>query len=261
MDACFDIARQNDPDRFLMGLMMPRAKRADIWPIIAFNYEVAKTAEITSEPMMGNIRLQWWRDAIEEIYAGTMPRKHEVVEPLAAVIQKYDLPKDNFLGLINVRDFDLEYKMLADWESFEVYGRKTNVPLNQLILKILEDDEGVEALQQVSFYYAAIGLIRAIPFHLNQRRLFLPQDILDAHNVSLQQILDFNKIENLPKVVMDVLERLEEYKTVKMKTRYGRVIHKTAQLYDAQIKKSGGDFLNPEFSKEPSFKALRILFT
>ena len=197
MSNCFDIVRTHDKDRFLIGLIVPRSKRDDLWPIYAFNFEVAKTAEMVTEPMMGNIRLQWWRDAIEEIYAGTLPRKHEVVEPLASVINKYDLPKDDFLALINVRDFDLEYKMLSDWESFEIYARKTNAPLNNLALKILGKEEETDIINQVSFYYGAIGLLRAIPFHLNGRRLLIPQDILDIHDVSMQKILDFNKIFHL----------------------------------------------------------------
>jgi len=258
MNNCFDIVRKHDPDRFLIGLLMPRTKRADLWPIYAFNFEVAKTAEVVSEPMLGNIRLQWWRDAIEEIYNGDIPRKHEVVEPLAAVIKKYDLPKDDFLALINVREFDLEYKMLSDWESFEIYARKTNAPLNALALKILEREEGQDTLNQISFYYGAIGLLRAIPFHLNQRRLFIPQDVLVAHDVSLQKILDFNQFENLPNAVMDVLERLNSLEGIKPKTRYMKAVQKTAKLYGGQLEKADGDFQNSEFSRDPSFKALRL---
>jgi len=261
MNNCFDIVRTQDKDRFLIGLMMPRVKRYDIWPLYAFHYEVSKTAEIVTEPMMGNIRLQWWRDAIEEIYTNKPPRQHEVVEPLAAVIKKYDLPKDNFLALINVRDFDLEYKMLSDWQSFEIYARKTNAPLNNTVLKILGEEESEEVINHISFYYGAIGLLRAIPFHLNQRRLFIPQDVLLSHDVSLQKILDFNKIENLPKAVMDVLNRLDEFQIIKPKTRYMRKVQKTAMLYHVQLKKAGGDFQNPLFNKEPAFKALKLFLT
>lgn len=258
MNNCFNIARTHDPDRFLIGLFMPRRLRDDIWPIITFNFEVAKTAEIVSEPMMGNIRLQWWREAIEEIYNGDIPRKHEVVEPLAAVIKKHDLNKDDFLALINVREFDLEYKMLSDWDSFEIYARKTNAPLNKLVLDILGDEEEAGIVNQISFYYGAIGLLRAIAFHLNQRRLFIPQDVLDAHDVSLQKILDFNKFENLPKAVMDVLERLKPLQSIKPKTSYMSKVKKTAMLYHTQLKKAGGNFQNIEFNKEPAFKALRL---
>lgn len=259
MNNCFEIVRKQDSDRFLIGLLMPRAKRQDLWPIYAFNFEVAKTAEVVSEPMMGNIRLQWWRDAIEEIYNGDTPRKHEVVEPLAAVIQKYNLPKDDFLALINVREFDLEYKMLSDWESFEIYARKTNVPLNKLALQVLGQEEDEATLNQISFYYGAIGLLRAVVFHLNTRRLFIPQDVLDANDVSLQKILDFNKIENLPSAIMDVLKRLENLKLLKPKTRYMKVIQKTAALYHTQMVKAAGDINHAEFGKEPAFKALKIL--
>ncbi len=262
MDNCFNIVRDHDKDRFLIGLMMPRAKRNDIWPIFAFNFEIAKTAEIVSEPMMGNIRLQWWRDAIDEIYSDAIPRKHEVVELLARVIKKHNLNKDSFLALINMREFDLEYKMLSDWESFEIYARKTNAPINDLVLQVLgkASIEDKDVVSQLSFYYGAMGLIRAIPFLLNHRRLLIPQEVLEKHDVSLQQILDFNKIENLPHAIMDVLNRLEPFKNLKPKTKYMRVVQKTAILYHKQIEKAGGDIKSTEFFKTPSFKALRLIF-
>lgn len=260
MDNCFNIVHDHDNDRFLIGLMMPRTKRNDIWPIFAFNFEIAKTAEIVSEPMMGKIRLQWWRDAIEEIYSDAIPRKHEVVEPLARVIKKYHLDKDSFLALINMREFDLEYKMLSDWESFEIYARKTNAPINNLVLQVLGKAEEKDVIDQLSFYYGAMGLIRAIPFLLNRHRLLIPQEILDKHNVSLQQILDFNKTENLSYAVMDILNQLGQFKNLKPKTKYMRIVQKTAILYHKQIEKAGGDIDNTEFFKTPRFKILRLIY-
>ena len=81
---CAELVRQQDSDRYLTALFAAAALRADLFALYAFNVEVARGREAVSEPMLGHIRLQWWRDAIAECFSGT-PRHHQVVEPLAAV--------------------------------------------------------------------------------------------------------------------------------------------------------------------------------
>jgi phytoene/squalene synthetase len=70
----------------------PVAARAVLFPIYAFNLEVARAPFVSDEPMIGEMRLQWWRDALEEIRAGAPPRSHEVVQPLAEVAWATPLP-------------------------------------------------------------------------------------------------------------------------------------------------------------------------
>ena len=101
------LVRRHDLDRFRFALFAPARHREAVFTLFAFNHEVAKTRESVSETMIGAIRLQWWRDSIEGIYAGT-PRQHEVIGPLAACIAAYGLPRAPFEALINARERDLE---------------------------------------------------------------------------------------------------------------------------------------------------------
>ena len=78
----------HDRDRYLTTLFAPAERRAMLLALYAFNFEVAKLREVTREPLIGQIRLQWWRDAIDKIYGGAPPRRHEIVEPLAVVIRE-----------------------------------------------------------------------------------------------------------------------------------------------------------------------------
>lgn len=74
---CGRQVRRYDHDRFLTSLFAPAARREGLLALYAFNVEIAKTAEVVSEAMLGQIRLQWWREAIEALYAGAPP-EHEV---------------------------------------------------------------------------------------------------------------------------------------------------------------------------------------
>src|SRR5215510_15812297 len=102
-----DFVRRVDPDRYLSSLFAPHALRTELNVLYAFNYEVAKTAETVSQPIAGQIRLQWWRDRIAELYRGAVI-DHPLVEALSRVIAAHDLPRGLFDALIDAREYDLE---------------------------------------------------------------------------------------------------------------------------------------------------------
>ena len=89
---CWNEVRRGDADRFLSALFAPAAQRANLMALYAFNLEVARTREMVHEPMLGEIRLQWWQEAIAEIYAGRS-RQHPVCLALADAIVGASLPQ------------------------------------------------------------------------------------------------------------------------------------------------------------------------
>jgi 15-cis-phytoene synthase len=84
--ACADLVARADPDRWLAAMAAPVAARAILFPVYAFNVEISRAPWVTSEPMIAEMRLQWWRDALEEIGQGGTPRAHEIVGALATVL-------------------------------------------------------------------------------------------------------------------------------------------------------------------------------
>jgi hypothetical protein len=157
-----DIVRQQDSDRYAISLFCPRAARPVIWTLLAFNYEIARTREVVSEKMLGHIRLQWWREALEEIYVGLMPRRHEVVEPLAKIIQQYDLPQEPFENLIQAREKQLEEDNIFDPAE---QARATNAPLNFLIGQLFQSRKLVDI--NIALRHGLIGQARLAVYQKN----------------------------------------------------------------------------------------------
>lgn len=253
---CGNLARQQDPDRFLLSLLTPRRARPALWALYAFNYEIAKTREVVSEAMLGLIRLTWWREAIGEIYAGGAVRQHEVVQALADTIRTYNLPQDKFETLIDAREFDVGDRSPATLEELFQYADQTTSPLTELSLKIMGEEEDA---RDVSVRYAVTGLLRAAPYMMSQRRCYLPDDIMAAHNLSTQKIFDFDQRAALPAVVKDVVNALPV--NAKVTGKYLRAMNKLTDLYLAQIERAGFDLFHLELVKPPAFKALRLLLT
>ncbi|MEM1363155.1 MAG: squalene/phytoene synthase family protein [Pseudomonadota bacterium] len=86
LQACADLVARADPDRYLTVMASPVTARRILFAIYAFNVEVSRAPWVTAEPMIAEMRLQWWKDALEEIASGAPVRAHDVAQPLAAAI-------------------------------------------------------------------------------------------------------------------------------------------------------------------------------
>lgn len=173
------LLRRHDRDRFQTTLFAPAARREALFALYAFNYEIARVRESVREPMLGQIRLQWWREAIAAAYAGAAPRKHEVVEPLTAAIHDLGLSRAHFDRLVDTRERDLDDTPPATLDALETYAEGSSARLIQLALEVLDaaTPPAREAADAVGIAYALTGLLRALPVHAATGRVMIPDDI------------------------------------------------------------------------------------
>jgi 15-cis-phytoene synthase len=113
-EACAELVRRGDPDRWRTAMLAPVAKRPGLMALYAFNLEIARAPWVTREAMLAEIRLRWWADAVAEIGAGLPPRRHEVVGPLAEAIRGSGLPAGLFDEMIAARLHDAQGGRFAD---------------------------------------------------------------------------------------------------------------------------------------------------
>jgi len=186
---CGEQAREGDRERFLCSLFAAEPARSDLWALLAFNLEIARTRETVSEPTLGEIRLQWWREAIEAANQGT-PRSHPVVRALAAAIARARLPRERFERLLHARVHDLYDDPLPDLAAVEDYADATSGELSVLTLDLLgvDDASARDAARHVGIAWALTGFVRATPFLASHRRLVLPADLLMAEGVSTEAL-------------------------------------------------------------------------
>jgi len=111
--------RRHDRDRYQLALFAPAERRDALFALYAFNYEVARVREAVTQPMLGQIRLQWWREVVDAAYAGTSARRHEVVQPLVAAIAECGLSRTHFDRIIDTRERDLADASPADLAVLE----------------------------------------------------------------------------------------------------------------------------------------------
>jgi phytoene synthase len=84
--------RRADPDRWLSSRFIADAdRRADVIAVYAFDEELTRVAAGAREPMVAEIRLTWWREAIEDLAVGKPPRGHPVLQALDQAIRRNSL--------------------------------------------------------------------------------------------------------------------------------------------------------------------------
>jgi phytoene/squalene synthetase len=180
--------RAADPDRYFSALFAPARERPFLFALYAFNAEVARVAETVREPMLGAIRLEWWRETVEGAARG-LPRNHDVAKGLAALFAEKRLPLAEFEDLIAARAFDSSADLFADFAALENYLDATSGRIMRLAAMVLgaDADQASRITRDAARAYGMTGLLRALPFHNQRHKLYLPLDLLSALELTQEQ--------------------------------------------------------------------------
>jgi len=177
VDACAALVQRGDPDRFLAVMAAPRPARAQLFPLYAFNLEVARAPWVTQEPLIAEMRLQWWRDVVENAASGAA-RAHEVAGPLHDVIRDFGLPLDVLDRLIAARRWDIHRAPHEGWEGLVGYLEDTGAGLMWLAARALGAPDLAEGpVRAYGWATAAAGYLRAVPELTARGRLPLPDGV------------------------------------------------------------------------------------
>ena len=203
IDHCHEIVRRHDKDRYLASLFAPDEKRAHLWALYAFNYEISRIREAITSPPAGEMRLQWWADVVDAIYAGSF-FGHPIAEPLARAIEQGDLPKRGLSNMIEARRFDLYDDPMPSVNDLEGYLGETSSNLIQMASLLLAGQDAARAAAAAGYagvVYGLTGLLRALPLHRARGQCYIPRDLLEAEGLTLAHVLDGRKEPALARIL------------------------------------------------------------
>ncbi|WP_158284796.1 phytoene/squalene synthase family protein [Oricola cellulosilytica] len=197
------LLREGDRERYLTVLYSPESRRPGLAALFAFNLETSRIREIVSEPMPGEIRLQWWRDAISGDRAAEA-MQHPVGAALQRAITRYRLPQSALANLLEARIFDLYNDPMPDQTSLEGYLGETVSVLFQLSAQILMDggDPGSsDAAGHAGVTFGLTGILRRTVFHRRYQQVFVPEEFLAAAGTDKETWLKGEDAEAAGRVV------------------------------------------------------------
>jgi phytoene synthase len=191
--------READRDRYFATLLLPAGQREAVQALYAFSADVASIRERAREPAAGEIRLQWWVDAVKGEGHGNV-RQNPLAAALLETIAQYRLPAGPLLRLLAARRFDLYQDPMPDVSSFEGYAGETVSVLFQLAAMVLNNGEEVEtgdAAGHLGVAHALVGHLRAFGYNASTGRIFVPMNLMAANGVTDGEILAGRPSEGL----------------------------------------------------------------
>ena len=186
---CLASLREADRDRYTATLYLPQPARDAASAIYAFNAEISAIADRVSEPVPGEIRLQWWRDVVEgKRESGDNP----VAMALLETLRRFSLPQKPIVDLLEARQFDLYNDPMPDRQALEAWCGETSSVLLQMVALAAgaaADKRLAEACGHAGVAIAIVRILQQLQNDRRKARIYLPADMLAATGLSLAEWL------------------------------------------------------------------------
>ncbi|MBL4790107.1 MAG: squalene/phytoene synthase family protein [Kordiimonadaceae bacterium] len=213
-DYCRNLVRGDDKERYLASLYAPSKARRGLWALFAFNQELAKIRENVSDLTLGSIRLQWWGEVLSELESGTV-RKQPVIAELE-VITKIPQVLGLLRKMVEAREIDMFEKGTANLAALKSYASGAGGALHEAAFRVVGahdsvqgPDEGAAIAQAIGTAWSLMGLLRALPYHWQSGRTYMPEDLHAAMEFQDPKKTYKALVPTIQAVVRDIAECLE----------------------------------------------------
>lgn len=180
---CAELVRAGDRDRYLAALLAPRAARPHLLALYALDIELVSIRDKITEPLAGELRLQWWRDSVAALYHGGTG-DHPVLQALAPAIAAGDLPAAAFDAMVEARITDQYDDLLPDTPALEGYLGEAFGHVVQLACLILSGGKDHRSGTTAGHAGMALGIawiLRNVARHAAHGKVYVPADMLARH--------------------------------------------------------------------------------
>lgn len=177
---CIEALKQSD--QYAQLLFLPAELRGPAAAILAFQQEIDRIPYLVSEPMPGEVRLQWWREVFLSKRDGEA-NANPLASSLLATVEKYDLPKEGFVRFLDAKVFDLYNDPMPDRATLEAYlGESESFILQMLALMsgVEHDTILANACGHSGVALGIANILLRTPFHMDKQQTYIPVDLIEA---------------------------------------------------------------------------------
>ena len=208
---CLDLVKASDLDRYLSTLLANPDRQRALFAIYALDAELCGIAGQVSEPTLGEIRLQWWRDVIDDIYAG-ISEHNPVARELLWVVNQCDLPKELFFQLIDARQSDLYQTPMQTLQDLKNYLHNTSAIVTDLAARILIGNDVLEIganIEKAGFVHGLGKQLFELPARINRKQCFVPLELLAQHGLNESHLLAREYSPDMQQVISTLCQQIE----------------------------------------------------
>jgi phytoene synthase len=188
-DFCAQLVRAHDFARYASTLFVPAAQRRALLAVYAFNVEISRVREQVSQPLPGEIRLQWWTDMLAGAGHGGVEGNPVAAELLLA-IRSWRLPVERLSRLIDEHQFDLYNDPMPTKAALEGYINDTSSALFSLAARIAgrQSDEIEHLARHAGLAQGIAQVMAALPLDASRRQLLVPLQLLESHGSGMEEV-------------------------------------------------------------------------
>ncbi|WP_316398355.1 phytoene/squalene synthase family protein [Bradyrhizobium sp. 33ap4] len=215
---CADLVRSHDFVRYASTLFLPGPERRAMLAIYAFNIEVSRVHEQVSQPLPGEMRLQWWTDMLAGAGHGGV-EGNPVAAELLHTIRNHRLPVSPFSRLVEEHQFDLYNDPMPSLTALEGYLDATSsVLFSQATRVVARPSEAIDHLaRHAGLAQGMAQVIASFGRDAAQQQLFLPLQLLQQHGGSKEEVFAGKVTPNIRAAIDQLADEAQGH----LKTAFG----------------------------------------
>ena len=217
---CVALLRERSIDRYLANLFLPLDIRRDVNALYAFDAEIVHIRSMIKEPMMGEIRLQWWRDIISGDRAGEA-ENNPVAAELMRAIATNNLPLMGFDNFLKARVFDLYNDPMPDTGTFEGYAGETASFLFHQTASIIArsteaaiSGELADCAGHAGVCWTIVEVLKNLPIHRARHQCYVSGDILTKAGVTLDDYFSAQNDDQRVSIVFGLIAEARRHQAL-----------------------------------------------
>lgn len=209
---CAELVRNHDFSRYVSTLFVPTVQRRVLLALYAFNVEIFRVRELVSQPLPGEMRLQWWAEMLAGGGHGSV-NGNPVAAELLRAIQSSRWPVEQLLRLIDEHRFDLYNDPMPTVAALEGYINGTSSVLFSLGAGIggLQSSEIERLAHHAGLAQGLVNVMIALPLDASRRQLFVPLQLLASHNSSMEEVFVGKETPNLRATLNQLINEAQEH--------------------------------------------------
>ena len=186
---CEAEVRAADRPAWLATLFAPADKRPGLHALHAFLIEIGSVRDKVREPLAGELRLQWWTDAIEGETRGDV-QGHPVAAALLDTIRRHKLPRATLTGIVDAVREDLYDEPVATLEAFDVRADRIHGAAIGVAARLVGSVDAplAEAANEAGRAVAVADAIRALSRPAARMAVRIPLDLLRANGIGTAEV-------------------------------------------------------------------------
>ena len=209
---CAELVRTHDFIRYASTLFVPAAQRRALLAIYAFNVEISRVRELVSQPLPGEVRLQWWTDMLAGAGHGGV-EGNPVAAELKLAIHNWPLPVERLSRLIDEHQFDLYNDPMPTMAALEGYINDTSSALFSLGAGIMggPSDEIDHLARHAGLAQGLAQVIAALPLDASRRQLFVPLQLLESRGSGMDEVFAGRQTPKLRRALDQLIGEAREH--------------------------------------------------